>query len=198
MDTIIIGGFLGSGKTTTLLALARHAAQKGHSVAIIENEIGKVSIDDGVIEREGFMVQNLFAGCVCCTLTGDLCACVDTIARELQPDLLIVESTGIAFPEKIRETLQRYLQVPSRTLLIVDAQRWQRISRAMEHLVIQQLENAACVLINKADAVPADVLAAVEADIVTRCPDARVWTASAREGLDDATCEVILYGESLA
>ena len=68
MKLLCIAGFLGSGKTTVLLELARTMTQSGLQLAIVENEIGDVGVDGGYVREAGLPVQELFGGCICCTL----------------------------------------------------------------------------------------------------------------------------------
>ena len=75
MNVLILGGFLGSGKTTSLMQLAKYLvatspAEKENKVMILENEIGQVGIDDEFLRSGGFQVSNLFSGCACCTVSG--------------------------------------------------------------------------------------------------------------------------------
>lgn len=77
MKAIILGGFLGSGKTSIILQLAKYVTETTHtsdktSTVIIENEIGETGIDDKVLASQGFEVKNLNAGCICCTMVSDL------------------------------------------------------------------------------------------------------------------------------
>ena len=70
MNLLILGGFLGSGKTTVLLQLAKyitgdHVKPGETKVAIIENEIGEQGIDDKILKSGNYSVENLFAGCAC-------------------------------------------------------------------------------------------------------------------------------------
>jgi G3E family GTPase len=90
MKVLIIGGFLGSGKTSVLLQLAKHiVAQEpkrdGTTVMIIENEIGDVGVDDKLLLSQGLAVKDLFAGCACCTSGGELLSDINTIMREVAP-----------------------------------------------------------------------------------------------------------------
>ncbi len=68
MKLIVVAGFLGSGKTSLLLEIARHLVDDGRTVAVIENEIGEVGIDGRLIAEQGLVVRELFGGCICCTL----------------------------------------------------------------------------------------------------------------------------------
>lgn len=159
MKIIILGGFLGSGKTSVLLQLARYLVEKEKDmpgevkVAIIENEVGDVGVDDKVLVNEGFSVSNLFAGCACCSLSGELVYSIRNIQNELNPQWLIIEATGIAHPGSMKQNILKGFGPPSYILTVVDAKRWKRLARAMETMVGGQLEDSSKVLLNKADLV---------------------------------------------
>jgi len=89
---LIVAGFLGSGKTTLILGAARRFADRGRSVAIIENEVGAVGVDGQALAAEGLEVREIHAGCVCCTLRADLLATLYALEREISPDLVILET----------------------------------------------------------------------------------------------------------
>jgi G3E family GTPase len=72
MKLLLVTGFLGSGKTSLILALARAARERGRRTAIIVNEIGEIGIDDQLMRRLDLDVWELTNGCICCTLTADL------------------------------------------------------------------------------------------------------------------------------
>ncbi len=100
----ILTGFLGSGKTTLLNHILR--ANPGLRIAIIVNELGEIGIDGGLIEQSdpGDIVE-LTAGCICCTIRGDLLNGLRRILqRDEPPEYLIIETTGIADPLPIAQT----------------------------------------------------------------------------------------------
>lgn len=171
MRIIILGGFLGSGKTSVLLQLAKYLVDKEKEsstevkVAIIENEIGDVGIDDKVLLNEGFSVNNLFAGCACCSLAGELVHSIRTIQKELNPEWLIIEATGIAHPGSMQQSISKSFGWPSYILTIVDAKRWKRLVRAMETMVSGQLEDSSKVLLNKVDLVNDEELEQVKESV---------------------------------
>ncbi|MDR2957199.1 MAG: hypothetical protein LBU61_03325, partial [Coriobacteriales bacterium] len=94
MRVIVLGGFLGSGKTTILLQLARrivdkYQPSKEYPVVVIENEVGEISIDSELMGA--FQVTELIAGCICCTLSSDLTKSVITITETYDPEFIIIE-----------------------------------------------------------------------------------------------------------
>lgn len=108
MKVLILGGFLGSGKTSLLLQLAYYmtghlSGDKKYQVVILENEIGEEGIDDKLLRGNGYQVENLFSGCACCTLSGELLSSVSNIEKQLQPQWLILETTGLAYPHLIQK-----------------------------------------------------------------------------------------------
>ena len=163
MKILIVGGFLGSGKTSVILKLAHHMIEDlGISnIVILENEIGEISVDDKVLAGAGYQVRGLFAGCVCCTLAGELPSSVKQIERDINPDWIIMEATGVAFPCNIKENLTNALGMECHIVCLADAKRWKRLYNAMANLLEYQLRDADLVLVNKADLVDEATLAEV-------------------------------------
>nr|WP_320025302.1 GTP-binding protein [uncultured Acetobacterium sp.] len=186
MKILIIGGFLGSGKTSVLLQLAEYLVsleKEYHSeikVAIVENEIGAIGIDDKVLKQAGFNVSNLFSGCACCSLTGELVASIKKIQSELDPQWLIIEATGVAYPGSIRKVILDELGLDATILIIADAKRWQRLVNAMELLVSGQLEDTSIVLLNKVDLINSAEFKQVEQSILNYNQTAEVFPISAK------------------
>jgi G3E family GTPase len=161
----ILTGFLGSGKTTLLNHIL--AANPGLRIAIIVNELGDVGIDGGLIERTdpGDIVE-LTAGCICCTIRGDLLIGLRRILqRDEPPEYLIIETTGIADPLPIAQTLF----IPGLTQIVrldgivtlVDAEQVRGQVHESE-MVAAQIEFANILLLNKVDLVTPDDLAVIE------------------------------------
>jgi len=194
MKFLTVGGFLGSGKTSFLLRLARHMTEKLgiEKIVILENEIGKISIDDMVIRSAGYEVKGMFAGCVCCTMAGELPLTVKAIEADLRPDWIIMEATGMAFPQNVKENLMTTLGLESRVCCLVDAKRWNRLLKPMEHLLPLQLQEADTVLINKTDLVDAETLDAVRESVKTFCGGAEVFSVSAEAGIDGCILDTVL------
>ena len=91
----IISGFLGSGKTTLMNHLLR--GQTGDlKLALIVNDFGKIPLDGDLLNREGYSMKELASGCVCCTLRGPLSDTLAAFALEEDPDIILMETTGVA------------------------------------------------------------------------------------------------------
>ena len=156
MKVIILGGFLGSGKTTVLMQFAKYLVSSGtdsnpYEVVILENEIGQVGVDNQLLSSSSFHVENIFSGCVCCSSSGQLCSTILEIQKKYHPGWLIIEATGIAYPDKTKEVLEDEIHVPSAILAVADAKRWPRLIRAMKIFVESQLSRADVILLNKID-----------------------------------------------
>ena len=197
MNVLIFGGFLGSGKTTALMQLARHIVETSKSdsenkVMILENEVGEVGIDDQFLRGGGFKVDNLFAGCACCTVSGELVSALARIKDEFDPEWVVVETTGIAYPGKIQDSLHYAMNQDSRVAVLVDAKRWKRLRLPMHDLLYGQINNSAAVLINKCDLVDEETLAEVEADIRVFDEHTKIFRISALEPVDGAVWDAVL------
>lgn len=94
---LVIGGFLGSGKTTYLNSLLRGAS--GFRLGVLVNDFGDVPIDYDLIESADENILELTGGCVCCTYGGDLLsALTQMIAKPSRFDALIIETSGLSLP----------------------------------------------------------------------------------------------------
>ena len=197
MKLIILGGFLGSGKTTVLLQMAKYLTGENvkpgeTKVAIIENEVGEQGIDDKLLKSGNYAVENLFAGCACCTLSGSVPGYIQKIQRELNPEWLIFESTGVGYPASIQRTIQNVLGLDSKICIIVDAKRWIRIEKPLEQLLSGQFENADVVLINKKDLVDQETLVRVISSVAVRVPGVKLIPLSAIEPITEEMWKEIL------
>src|SRR5215510_14616895 len=150
----VLTGFLGSGKTTLLKYIMRHGLQQKR-VAIIMNEIGDIGIDGKVITGlEGVESMVEFnSGCVCCTIDDYRFAiAVQQIIEETKPDLLIIETTGLADPNPISDRLQAASVARDAIITTVDAATFLQL--AAEHDVLdEQVKAADFLVLNKIDLV---------------------------------------------
>jgi G3E family GTPase len=155
MDMIVVSGFLGSGKTTLILAtIGRYIEVTGQKVVIIVNDFGQVGIDGKIMSKYGLQVQEMPSGCICCTLGSDFLETVSTVADKFSPDLILVEPTGIADPANIADTMKLYRGCQLgrlRIFVVVDAVRFPLIMKALAVPLRNQLNAADVLVINKVD-----------------------------------------------
>ena len=197
MNILIFGGFLGSGKTTALMQLARYIVENSktdnpNKVMILENEIGEVGIDDSFLRGGGFQVDNLFAGCACCSVSGELVSAAMKIKREYDPDWLIVETTGLAYPVKIQDNIKYAMKENAIIAVLVDASRWSRLHIPMENLFAGQIIGSDAVVINKADLVDEEMLNTVEHDVREYQSDVQIFRISALDPVNNEVWKGVL------
>ena len=184
MKLLIMAGFLGSGKTTLLLQIAKRLSAASLKIAIIENEIGELGVDGDYLNREELHVQELFGGCICCTLSSGLIETLEKIELHYQPDLVILEATGIARPGDILTNVNKFQpKVKSiKILTLVDAFRFEMLMEVIEPLLTAQIEAANTVVVNKIDQVQNKTLESVIQSVECLNPEAKVSTVSAETG----------------
>jgi cobalamin biosynthesis protein CobW len=148
----LLTGFLGSGKTTLLKYIMHHGLQQKR-VAIIMNEIGDIGIDGKVVTGlEGVESMVEFnSGCVCCTIDDYRFAiAVQQIVAETKPDLLIIETTGLADPNPIVDRLKTASVARDAVITMVDGVTFLPLSA--EHEVLdEQVKAADFLVLNKID-----------------------------------------------
>ena len=124
----ILTGWLGAGKTTALNRML--AAQTGKKIAVLVNELGRISIDTQLIIGRGGDVLELAGGCVCCKvdLKNDLWDGIGEIVARANPDSVVLETTGIAEPAaildglvKVRDEVRERI-LPAGVICVVDAE----------------------------------------------------------------------------
>lgn len=182
-----IAGFLGSGKTTTLIQLGKELSTKhGKKVGIIVNEVGEVGIDGSFIRDFGFEVKEFVQGCICCSLKGDLQSTLKILYENYGPDIVLIEPTGIAFPSKIKEIVDGLIDLPMEqapVIALVDGARFRNMFKEMEHFLIKQIKEADVIAINKVDLIESrwdiDLLKSAVRELN---PSAYIFSMSAKRG----------------
>lgn len=150
----VLSGFLGAGKTTLLNHILRNSPHQ--RIAVIENEFGEVGIDGALVENIAEKVVELSNGCVCCTIRADLLGAFSKLLKSSSlPDRIIIETTGIADPAPIVQSilgsayLQDHISLDA-VITIVDALHFDlQIERSPE--VAKQIAFADLVVVSKAD-----------------------------------------------
>ncbi|WP_445506162.1 CobW family GTP-binding protein [Niallia sp. 03190] len=152
-----LSGFLGSGKTTLLTGMLNYLKQQGKRPAVIMNEIGDVNIDRLLVDHDVPMTEML-NGCICCTIREDLGATLLNMYHQFQPDIIIIESTGIANPLELIEGITNVsLKVDIELKLVttvVSAPHFLALTherRKTRRLMEEQIRCADLLLLNKTD-----------------------------------------------
>jgi G3E family GTPase len=182
VKTWLVSGFLGAGKTTFILERLKNPAGR---VAVLVNEFGELGIDGALIRtRGGIDVVELPGGCVCCSQQEGLDRSIRRIVSELQPELLLIEPSGIAETSE----LLKLLTAPSlgevirldAAVTVLDAETFLEYSQpdTFGTFFLDQVVHADLILLNKADLVESELLGQVERRIADINPAALLQRTS--------------------
>ena len=192
---IMIGGFLGAGKTTAVLRLAEHLSAKGQKVGLITNDQSVGLVDTAMLSNHGFDVQEITGGCFCCRFNS-LVDAADKLSADTQPDVFIAEPVGSCTDLKasVSYPLRRMygdnfsiaplsvLIDPIRAMRILGLEKGKAFSPKVLYVYNKQLEEAEQIVINKIDLLTADRLQQLRTALTQRYPKASIHEISARVG----------------
>lgn len=192
---IMLGGFLGAGKTTAVLKLAQHLAADGVRVGLITNDQGSNLVDTAMLRSRGFATEEIAGGCFCCRFNS-LVDAADQLTRQQRPDVFIAEPVGsctdlvatVTYPLR-RMYGERFVIAP--VSVLVDPQRARRVlglcegggfSSKVTYIYRKQLEEADVIVVNKVDQLDETELAELKQALGREFPRATVLAVSARHG----------------
>lgn len=166
MKCIIIGGFLGSGKTTFINYLLKHSENNYPTTktALLINEFGEIPVDTAIMEAGNYSMCEITGGCICCTLKGMLIDAVSEIRARENPDLLIVESTGLAVPSEIAESIGSAGGAAVFSQVCVDPDQYAKLAGKLA-IYDRQLACADVVMLTKTDIRGTELLEASSAGL---------------------------------
>ena len=159
VPTNIITGFLGAGKTSTILHLLK-SKPENERWAILVNEFGEIGVDGALIQGQssresGVYIREVPGGCMCCTAGVPMQVALNQLLAKSHPDRLLIEPTGLGHPVEILKVLaeqqcQGVLSI-QKVITLVDARQLSD-SRYTEHeTYIQQIAIADVIAGNKRD-----------------------------------------------
>ena len=179
IPSIVIGGYLGAGKTTLVNHLLRQA--QGLRIAVLVNDFGEISIDADLIVSTDGEVMQLAGGCLCCSVGSDLIGALIALGeRSPLPDLLLIETSGVALPGAVARSIRLAPQIEvDAVMVLADAQsvREQAQDRHVGDTVRQQLQDADLLLLNKLDLIDAAALTELRSWLAIQAPHARLIEA---------------------
>ncbi|MGD9715031.1 MAG: GTP-binding protein [Thermomicrobiales bacterium] len=162
---VVLTGFLGAGKTTLLNRIL--TSPQGRRVAVIVNEFGEIGIDHHLLIAAKQEVVQMSNGCICCTVRGDLLRSLyDLLDRRTEFDTVVIETTGLAEPGPVLQTLYADERIRAECMLtgvvtLVDAKyivtQLEESGEAQEQIAFADL-----IVLNKTDLVDAEALDRVE------------------------------------
>ncbi|MEC2056574.1 GTP-binding protein [Peribacillus psychrosaccharolyticus] len=157
-EIYILGGFLGSGKTTLLKQIINQENEAGRKTAVLMNELGSVSVDTSILGDE-VPVKELIGGCICCTIQDKLEAQLQELLIE-DLDAIYIETTGAAHPVEVLDGIMSPIFAErleyKGIITVLDLLRWKdrsELSPQLRHLLVEQLQHADFILLNKQDLV---------------------------------------------
>ena len=192
---VMVGGFLGAGKTTALVRAAERLTAQGRRVGLIMNDQSEALVDTALVRSRGLPVEEIAGGCFCCRFD----SLVDAAARltaDVRPDVLLAEPVGSCTDLTATVTLplrhlygEQYavapltvLLDPERALRVLGLEPGRAFSSKVLYVYRKQLEEADVLAINKVDATAAGRVAALREALAAEYPRARVLELSARSG----------------
>jgi len=173
----IIGGFLGSGKTTYLNNILKQLDHEKRAAVII-NEFGDIPLDGELIESGDYNKVEISGGCICCSLKEKLIDCVESLLVNENPDEIIIESTGLAVPWDMKTNLEKslfhhQLQV-DKVIVTVDSGQFKKMHGRLL-IYDRQFEGAPSVLFTKRDLYSEELISDVRNCIASAYGDVRFF-----------------------
>lgn len=202
---LMIGGFLGAGKTTAIARLARHYVQQGNLVGLVTNDQAFDLVDTQSLRAQGFDVGEVPGACFCCKFD-DLVETLQGLQTSQSPDILIAEPVGSCtdlFATVIQPLRQLYanqyevgpltvLLKPEHGRKILCQGEGAGFSPKAEYIFLKQIEEADIVVVNKIDKLSARERRSLLEAVEQQFPDKLVLAGSARsgEGFDQLICSL--------
>ncbi len=202
---IMIGGFLGAGKTTTVARLARRFQSQGKRVVIVTNDQAADLVDTNSLRSQGFDVGEVAGSCFCCNFN-ELTGTIERLAPNQRPDVVIAEPVGSCtdlVATVIRPLQQVYSQPfdiapygvivkPSHGAKILKHVTKGGFSPKAEYIFRKQIEEADFVIVNRIDELPEAEVEELAQLIAADFPGRPIVRMSAKTGEGfDALCEFL-------
>lgn len=191
----IFSGFLGAGKTTLIKKLIKESFA-GQKVVLIENEFGEIGIDGGFLKESGIQINELNAGCICCSLVGDFRAALQQVVEQYHPDRIVIEPSGVGKLSDVTRAVEgvaEHLDVQlSSFVTVADVNKVKMYMKNFGEFYDDQISHASCIILSRTQNATEEKIAAAVAMLREKNPTATIVTTA----WDSLTGEQILKAMS--
>ncbi|MCA1204151.1 cobalamin biosynthesis protein [Priestia aryabhattai] len=194
---ILLGGFLGAGKTTTMIKSAIHLESRGFKVALVTNDQSDELIDTQLAKDNGLNTEEITGGCFCCKFD-ELYEVLNNIISTKQPDIIITEAVGSCtdLAATVIQPLKQYYNAefiispltivldPNRIINELNVEEGVNFSKTVNYIFEKQIAEADLIVLNKIDQFTKSKLEQVTTFLNERFPDTEVKMISAKHNLN--------------
>ena len=163
----IFSGFLGAGKTTLIKKLISEGYET-KNIVLIENEFGEIGVDTGFLRESGVKINEMVAGCICCTLVGDFGKALNEVIEQYDPDRILIEPSGVG---KLSDVIIAVQDLENDKIelngftTVVDAKRYKMYMENFGEFFANQVEHASSIFLSHQQGMSAAELDDVVNDI---------------------------------
>ena len=146
----IFSGFLGAGKTTLIKKLISEGYDT-KNIVLIENEFGEIGVDTGFLRESGIKINEMVAGCICCTLVGDFGKALNEVVEQYDPDRILIEPSGVG---KLSDVIIAVQDLQNDRIelngftTVVDAKRYKLYMENFGEFFANQVEHASSIFLS--------------------------------------------------
>ena len=177
----IFSGFLGAGKTTLIKKLIKESFA-GQKVVLIENEFGEIGIDGGFLKESGIQINELNAGCICCSLVGDFRAALQQVVEQYHPDRIVIEPSGVGKLSDVTRAVEgvaEHLDVQlSSFVTVADVSKVKMYMKNFGEFYDDQISHASCIILSRTQNATEEKIAAAVAMLREKNPTATIVTTA--------------------
>ena len=177
----IFSGFLGAGKTTLIKKLIKESFA-GQKVVLIENEFGEIGIDGGFLKESGIQINELNAGCICCSLVGDFRTALQQVVEQYHPDRIVIEPSGVGKLSDVTRAVEgvaEHLDVQLNSFVTVaDVNKVKMYMKNFGEFYDDQISHASCILLSRTQTASEEKIAAAVAMLREKNPTATIVTTA--------------------
>ena len=174
----IFSGFLGAGKTTLIKKLISEGYET-KNIVLIENEFGEIGVDTGFLRESGVKINEMVAGCICCTLVGDFGKALNEVIEQYDPDRILIEPSGVG---KLSDVIIAVQDLQNDRIelngftTVVDAKRYKMYMENFGEFFANQVEHASSIFLSHQQGMSSAELDDVVKDIRTLNKTAQIVT----------------------